>query len=71
MTDLRQAQHSVLTMDEAAVFAQFSGGEILGPDALGERTGLAPNGLAAALMMLELKRAVVKRADGTYEQAVG
>jgi DNA processing protein len=56
-----------LTSDEAAVFAQFAGGEILGPDALGERTGLAPNGLAAALMMLELKRAVVKRADGSYE----
>ncbi len=47
--------------------AQFAGGEILGPDALGERTGLAPSGLAAALTMLELKRAVVKRADGSYE----
>ena len=52
-----------LTADEAAVFAQFAGGEILGSDALGERTGLAPNGLAAALMMLELKRLIVKRVD--------
>jgi DNA processing protein len=56
-----------LTADEAAVYAQFAGGEILGPDTLSERTGLAPSGLAAALTMLELKRAVVKRSDGSYE----
>jgi DNA processing protein len=65
--EVAAGQPANLTADEAAVYAQFAGGEILGPDALGERTGLAPSGLAAALMILELKRAVVKRADGSYE----
>ena len=56
-----------LTEAEAKVHAVFAGGEILGLDALGEKTGLAYAELAPALMMLELKKLVSKRIDGTYE----
>lgn len=66
-SDIAAGRPANLTADEAAVYAQFAGGEMLGSDVLGARTGLAPSALAAALLMLELKRAVVKRADGSYE----
>ena len=56
-----------LTEAEAKVHAVFAGGEILGLEALGEKTGLAYAELAPALMMLELKKLVSKRIDGTYE----
>ena len=56
-----------LTMDEARVFACFAGGAQLTPDALAELTGLAAAPLSAVLMMLELKRAIAKRADGSFE----
>ena len=56
-----------LTETEAKVHAVFAGGEILGLDALGEKTGLPYAELAPALMMLELKKLVAKRLDGTYE----
>ncbi|MGA3008338.1 MAG: DNA-processing protein DprA [Opitutaceae bacterium] len=56
-----------LSSDEAAVLACFRGGEILAPDALAGMTGLAAAQLSASLMMLELKRRVAKRADGTFE----
>lgn len=56
-----------LTSDEAKVFACFAGGAILTPDALAEQTGLAAASLSAVLMMLELKRAVAKRVDGSFE----
>ncbi len=56
-----------LTADEARVFACFAGGAMLTPDALGEQTGLSAAQLSAVLMMLELKRAVAKRADGSFE----
>ena len=57
----------VLTEPEARTHAAFAGGEILTLDALLEKTGLAYADLAPALMMLELKKLVAKRLDGTYE----
>jgi len=49
------------------VLAAFKGGAMLGIDALASTTGLAAADIAAALMMLELKKLVTKRADGTFE----
>jgi len=56
-----------LTPDESAVLGCFTGGAILTPDVLVEQTGLASQQVSAALMMLELKRLVAKRTDGTFE----
>jgi DNA processing protein len=56
-----------LTDEEARVFETFRGGAILSPDALATHTGLTAAQLSATLMMLELKRLVVKRADGAFE----
>jgi DNA processing protein len=53
--------------DERAVLASFSGGAILSLDELAGHTRRSPADLSAALMMLELKRRVVKRADGRFE----
>jgi DNA processing protein len=49
------------------VFECFRGGAILSPDTLAAQTGLTAAQLSATLMMLELKHAVAKRADGTFE----
>lgn len=56
-----------LTGDERQVIGLFAGGSILTVDALVSATGLATPQVSAALMMLELKRRVTKRADGTFE----
>ncbi len=56
-----------LTTEEAKVFECFRGGSLLSPDALGEQTGLTAAQLSVTLLMLELKRLVAKRADGTFE----
>lgn len=56
-----------LSADEAKLFDCFRGGAMLSPDALAGATGLPMPQLSAALMMLELKRLIAKRADGTYE----
>ena len=45
----------------------FKGGSLLGIDALAGVTGLAAHEISAALMMLELKKLVQKRADGSFE----
>ena len=55
-----------LTDDEARVLEQFRGGSILAPDALAHGTGMPVAQLSATLMLLELKRLVAKRADGTF-----
>jgi DNA processing protein len=60
-----------LTADEERVLACFRGGSMLTPDALTGLTGLAAAALSPALMMLELKRLVAKRADGSFEARVG
>lgn len=56
-----------LTDAEAKVFECFRGGAQLSPDALGAQTNLGAAELSATLMMLELKRLIAKRADGTFE----
>lgn len=56
-----------LTDEEAKVFECFRGGAILSPDALASQTGFGAAELSATLMMLELKRLIAKRADGTFE----
>lgn len=52
---------------ERRVLACFTGGALLGLDGLAGQTGLGVPELSATLMMLELKRALVKRADGLFE----
>jgi DNA processing protein len=56
-----------LSDDERRVLECFRGGALLGIDALTAQTGLASPAVSAALMMLELKKLVSKRADGTFE----
>jgi DNA processing protein len=56
-----------LSEQERKVAAAFSGGGLLGIDALTAATGLSSPEVSAALMGLELKRVVDKRADGTFE----
>ncbi len=56
-----------LTADEGRVLDCFRGGALLSLDALAAVTGRPAAELSAILMMLELKRCVAKRADGTFE----
>ncbi len=56
-----------LTETEAKAFECFRGGAILSPDAIAAQTGLTAAELSSGLMMLELKRLIAKRADGTFE----
>ena len=56
-----------LSPEEERVFACFRGGALLSLDALSGQTGLPAASLSATLMMLELKRLLAKRADGTFE----
>ena len=58
---------SNLTPDEKRVYGCFSGGAIISIDQASSQTGQPIGQLSASLMMLELKRLIVKRADGTYE----
>ena len=58
---------SNLTPEEAQVYACFAGGAMVSLDAVAGLTGLPTSQLSATLMMLELKRLIVKRADGTFE----
>jgi DNA processing protein len=52
---------------ESAVLACFTGGAILSIDSLAAQTGRPAAELSAILMLLELKRRIVKRADGQFE----
>jgi DNA processing protein len=56
-----------LAEDEKLILECLGGGGILTPDSIGERSGLDTPRLAAGLTMLELKRLISKRADGSYE----
>ncbi|HEY8994830.1 MAG TPA: DNA-processing protein DprA [Lacunisphaera sp.] len=56
-----------LTEVERRVFECFRGGSMLGIDALASATGLGAPEISSALMMLELKKLVAKRADGSFE----
>ena len=66
--DVAAGRPANLTEQEARVFECFRGGALLSADALATQTGLAVSDISATLMMLELKRLVVKRADGTFEE---
>ena len=66
--DVAAGRPANLTEEEARVFECFRGGALLSADALATQTGLAVADISATLMMLELKRLVVKRADGTFEE---
>lgn len=52
---------------ERRVIAALSGGGMLGVDAITAATGLGSSEVSVALMGLELKKLVLKRADGTFE----
>jgi DNA processing protein len=52
---------------EATVAACFAGGALLSADQVAEQTGLPVHEATATLMMLEIKRHLVRRLDGTYE----
>ena len=56
-----------LSADEAAVMACFAGGAMPTLDTLAVQTGKPVGALSATLMMLELKRLIVKKTDGTFE----
>ncbi|HKB57602.1 MAG TPA: DNA-processing protein DprA [Lacunisphaera sp.] len=56
-----------LNETERKVAEAFNGGALLGIDALSTATGLSSPEVSAALMGLELKKLVSKRADGTFE----
>jgi DNA processing protein len=56
-----------LSEAERKIAAAFNGGAMLGVDALTAATGFGAAEVSAALMMLELKKVVTKRADGTFE----
>jgi DNA processing protein len=56
-----------LSVPEQAILECFIGGEVVSPDALAERMARPVAEIAALLMGLELKRCIVKRADGRFE----
>jgi len=65
--DVAAGRPANLTDEEARVFECFRGGSILSTDAIAAQTDLSAASLSAILMMLELKRLIAKRADGTFE----
>lgn len=64
-----EAEGAGVPLDEAErrVLAALRGGAMLSPDELGALAQRSAAEVSATLMMLELKRLVVKRADGTFE----
>ncbi len=58
---------SALTPAEATVLAQLEAGAIRSADDISSACALPISACGAALMMLELKKRVVKHADGRYE----
>lgn len=60
-----------LSPAERAILDCLRGGAQLGIDSLATQTQLSAPEISAALMMLELKKLVSKRADGTFEARSG
>ncbi|MBI2511542.1 MAG: DNA-protecting protein DprA [Opitutae bacterium] len=58
---------AALSDTERKIAECFRGGALFGIDALTAQTDLSAPEVSAALMMLELKKLVAKRADGTFE----
>ena len=52
---------------EQSALGCFAGGDVISQDALAERLGHPVAELSAALVGLELKRLIIKRADGRFE----
>lgn len=65
--DAVESSMPALSEVEQAVLDCFVGGEITSPDALSERVGRPISEISGVLMGLELKRLLVKRADGLFE----
>jgi DNA processing protein len=67
--DFDESPRQMQTLSEAeqAVVDCFVGGEITSPDALSERLSRPISEISGVLMGLELKRLIVKRADGRFE----
>jgi DNA processing protein len=65
--DLLERLMPSLSEAERKIAACFDGGSILSVDALASVTGLSAAEISVALMGLELKRLVSKRADGAFE----
>ena len=61
------ARAGELSETEQKILACFAGGAMVTLDELAGLTGLPMAELSPTLMMLELRRVVVKRADGTFE----
>ena len=70
-TSLLEQLMPQLSDAERRVAACFNGGALLGVDAVANATALGAAEVSAALMMLELKKLVTKRADGTFEGRSG
>ncbi len=66
-TEGAAANPAGLTETEAKVLAVFAGGALLTPDAVAAQAGLPAAEVSATLLMLELKRTLVRHADGTFE----
>lgn len=66
-TEAAAATPAGLTEAEAKVLSAFAGGALLTPDAVAAQTGLPAAEVSATLLMLELKRTIVRHADGTFE----
>lgn len=60
-------QKAELSEAETEVMACFAGGAILSPDEITHQTQLDAATLTPLLMMLELKRAISRRLDGSFE----
>ncbi len=56
-----------LSPEETAVMTLLADGAILHPDEIGSKVNLAGGQVSTTLMMLELKRLVSRRIDGTFE----
>jgi len=56
-----------LSPDEAGLLECFRGGGVLNADQLAARSRLSASQVSAALMLLEIKRLVARRIDGSYE----
>ena len=61
---------TVLSLLEQKIYQALADGACVGLDALAERTGMPISDVASTLLLLELKKQVVKRADGTFEARV-
>ncbi len=53
--------------EERRILEHLDNGEVRNPDELARESGLPLYAVSASLVMLELKRLVVKRADGAYQ----